>query len=37
MTNLARVVAFDIFAPLAAIAALVIIGVMLGWPVANRG
>ena len=32
MTNLARVVAFDIFAPLAAIAALVIIGVMLGWP-----
>ena len=32
MRNLARVLAFDVVAPLAAIAALVVIGVMLGWP-----
>lgn len=32
MRNLARVLAFDVLAPLAAIAALLIIGVMLGWP-----
>jgi hypothetical protein len=32
MRNLARVLAFDVLAPLAAIAALVVIGVMLGWP-----
>lgn len=32
MRNLARVLAFDVAAPLAAIAALLIIGVMLGWP-----
>lgn len=33
MRNLARVLAFDVVAPLAAIAALLIVGVMLGWPV----
>ena len=32
MRNLARVLAFDIVAPLAAISALVLIGVMLEWP-----
>ena len=32
MRNLARVLAFDIIAPLAAISALVLIGVMLEWP-----
>lgn len=32
MRNLARVLAFDVLAPLAAIAALLVIGVMLGWP-----
>ena len=32
MRNLARVLAFDIGAPVAAIAALLIIGVMLDWP-----
>lgn len=32
MRNLARVLAFDILAPLAAIAALLAIGVVLGWP-----
>lgn len=32
MRNLARVLAFDILAPLAAIAALLGIGVVLGWP-----
>ena len=32
MRNLARVLAFDVGAPLAAIAALLIIGVMLEWP-----
>jgi len=32
MRNLARVLAFDVLAPLAAIAALLIIGVILGWP-----
>ncbi|QEN12084.1 hypothetical protein ACRDU6_04790 [Mycolicibacterium sp. ELW1] len=32
MRNLARVLAFDIVAPLAAIAALLAIGVVLGWP-----
>lgn len=32
MRNLARVLAFDIAAPLAAIAALLGIGVVLGWP-----
>ena len=32
MRNLARVVAFDIGAPVAAISALLIIGVMLEWP-----
>jgi hypothetical protein len=32
MRNLARVLAFDVAAPLAAISALLIIGVMLGWP-----
>lgn len=30
--NLARVAAFDVLAPLAAIAALLMIGVILGWP-----
>ena len=30
--NLARVLAFDVLAPIAAIAALLTIGVMLGWP-----
>jgi len=33
MRNLARVLAFDIGAPLAAISALLIIGVMLEWPI----
>jgi hypothetical protein len=33
MRNLARVLAFDVVAPLAALAALLIVGVMLGWPV----
>ena len=32
MRNLARVLLFDIAAPLAAIAALLVIGLMLGWP-----
>jgi hypothetical protein len=32
MRNLTRVLAFDVTAPLAAIAALLMIGVMLGWP-----
>ncbi|AQT78164.1 hypothetical protein B1R94_01295 [Mycolicibacterium litorale] len=32
MRNLARVVAFDVAAPLAAIGALLAIGVVLGWP-----
>ncbi len=32
MRNLARVLAFDTVAPLAAIAALLSIGVVLGWP-----
>lgn len=32
MRNLARVLGFDVAAPLAAIAALLAIGVMLGWP-----
>jgi hypothetical protein len=32
MRNLARVLAFDVAAPLAAIAALLAIGVVLGWP-----
>ena len=32
MSNLTRVLAFDVAAPLAAIAALLTIGVMLGWP-----
>jgi len=32
MRNLARVLAFDVAAPLAAIAAVLIIGVMLEWP-----
>lgn len=32
MRNLARVLVFDVAAPLAAIAALLVIGVMLGWP-----
>ena len=32
MRNAARVLAFDVLAPLAAIAALLIVGVMLGWP-----
>ena len=32
MRNLARVLVFDVAAPLAAIAALLMIGVMLGWP-----
>ena len=32
MRNLTRVLAFDAAAPLAAIAALLVIGVMLGWP-----
>ncbi|MFM9035996.1 MAG: hypothetical protein ACKOQ4_17230 [Mycobacterium sp.] len=32
MRNRARVLAFDILAPAAAIAALLMIGVMLGWP-----
>ena len=32
MRNLARVLAFDIAAPLAALSALLIIGVMLEWP-----
>ncbi len=32
MRNLARVLAFDIAAPLAAIAALLAIGTVLGWP-----
>jgi hypothetical protein len=32
MRNLARVLAFDVLAPLAAIAALPVIGVMLRWP-----
>lgn len=32
MRNVTRVLAFDVAAPLAAIAALLIIGVMLGWP-----
>ncbi len=32
MRNAARVLAFDVLAPLAAIAALLIIGVILGWP-----
>ncbi|MEI6253091.1 MAG: hypothetical protein WCP30_09825 [Mycobacteriaceae bacterium] len=32
MRNLARVLAFDVAAPLAGIAALLVIGVMLGWP-----
>jgi len=32
MRNLARLLAFDVVAPLATIAALLVIGVMLGWP-----
>ncbi|CAJ1586423.1 hypothetical protein [[Mycobacterium] wendilense] len=32
MRNLLRVVAFDLLAPLAAIAGLLLIGVFLGWP-----
>lgn len=32
MRNLVRVLAFDVAAPLAAVAALLTIGVMLGWP-----
>ena len=32
MRNVTRVLAFDVAAPLAAVAALLIIGVMLGWP-----
>lgn len=32
MRNLARVLAFDVAAPIAAIAALLAIGVVLGWP-----
>ncbi len=32
MRNLLRVLAFDVAAPLAAVAALLTIGVMLGWP-----
>lgn len=32
MRNLARVLAFDVAAPLAAIGALLMIGVILGWP-----
>ena len=32
MRNLWRLLAFDIVAPLAAIAALLAIGVVLGWP-----
>jgi hypothetical protein len=32
MKNVARVLAFDVAAPAAAFAALLIIGVMLGWP-----
>lgn len=32
MRNLARVLAFDVAAPLAAVGALLMIGVMLGWP-----
>ena len=32
MRNLARVLAFDVAAPLAAVAALLAIGVVLGWP-----
>lgn len=32
MRNLARVLAFDVLAPLAAVAALLVIGVMLSWP-----
>ncbi len=32
MRNVLRVLAFDIVGPLAAIAALLMIGVFLGWP-----
>jgi len=32
MRNLVRVLAFDVAAPLAAVAALLVVGVMLGWP-----
>ena len=32
MRNLVRVLAFDVAAPLIAVAALLVIGVMLGWP-----
>lgn len=32
MRNVWRLVAFDVLAPLAAIAALLVIGIMLGWP-----
>ena len=32
MSNVTRVLAFDVAAPLAAVAALLTIGVMLGWP-----
>lgn len=32
MRNLLRVLAFDVVAPLAAVGALLVIGVMLGWP-----
>ena len=32
MRNLWRLLAFDILAPLAAIAALLVIGVVLDWP-----
>jgi hypothetical protein len=32
MRNLGRVLAFDVLAPLGVIAALLVIGVMLGWP-----
>lgn len=32
MRNLARVLAFDVAAPVAAVGALLMIGVMLGWP-----
>ena len=33
MRNLLRLIGVDVLAPLAAIAALLMIGVMLGWPV----
>ena len=37
MRNLLRVLAFDVAAPLAAVAALLTIGVMLGWPLWGVG